>query len=105
VKRFEIITETDARVLDRGETVMLARGGHITPLAADTLKERRVTVMREGQAPESAAALAPKADIRSVAVASDHTGIALRSMLIGFLRQGTGGERSGDVYDRPRRLS
>jgi len=86
VKRFEIITETDARVLDRGETVMLARGGHITPLAADTLKERRVTVMREGQAPESAAALAPKADIRSVAVASDHTGIALRSMLIGFLR-------------------
>jgi len=86
VKRFEIITETDARVLDRGETVMLARGGHITPLAADTLKERRVTVVREGQAPESAAALAPKADIRSVAVASDHTGIALRSMLIGFLR-------------------
>ena len=86
MKRFEIITETDARVLDRGETVMLARGGHITPLAADTLKERRVTVMREGQAPESAAALAPKADIRSVAVASDHTGIALRSMLIGFLR-------------------
>jgi ribose 5-phosphate isomerase B len=86
VKRFEIITETDARVLDRGETVMLARGGHITPLAADTLKERRVTVVREGQAPESAAALAPKADIRSVAVASDHTGIALRSMLVGFLR-------------------
>ena len=86
MKRFEIITETDARVLDRGETVMLARGGHITPLAADTLKERRVTVIREGQAPESAAALAPKADIRSVAVASDHTGIALRSTLIGFLR-------------------
>lgn len=86
MKRFEIITETDARVLDRGETVMLARGGHITPLAADTLKDRRVTVVREGQAPESAAALAPKADIRSVAVASDHTGIALRSMLVGFLR-------------------
>jgi len=86
VKRFEIITETDARVLDRGETVVLARGGHITPLAADTLKERRVTVLREGQAPESAAAIAPKADIRSVAVASDHTGIALRSMLVGFLR-------------------
>jgi ribose 5-phosphate isomerase B len=86
VKRFEIITETDARVLDRGETVMLARGGHITPLAADTLKDRRVTVVREGQAPESAAALAPKADIRSVAVASDHTGLALRSTLVAFLR-------------------
>ncbi len=86
MKRFEIITESDARVLDRGETVMLAKGGHITPLAADTLKERRVTVEREGQAPDAAAALAPKADIRTVAIASDHTGIALRQTLIGFLR-------------------
>lgn len=86
MKRFEIITESDARVLDRGETVMLARGGHITPLAADTLKERRVTVVREGQAPDAAAALAPKADIRAVAIASDHTGIALRQTLIAFLR-------------------
>ena len=86
MKRFEIITETDARVLDRGETVMLAKGGHITPLAADTLKERRVTVVREGQAPDAALRLMPKADIRSVAVASDHTGIALRSMLVAFLR-------------------
>ena len=49
MKRFEIITEADARVLPRGETVMLARGGHITPLAQDTLKERRITVVREGQ--------------------------------------------------------
>jgi len=86
VKRFEIITETDARVLDRGETVMLAKGGHITPLAADTLKERRVSVVREGEVPDAAAALAPKADIRSVAIASDHTGIALRKTLIAFVR-------------------
>jgi ribose 5-phosphate isomerase B len=86
MKRFEIITESDARVLERGETVVLARGGHITPLAADTLKDRRVTVIREGQAPESAAALAPKPDIRSVAVGSDHTGIALRKTLVAFLR-------------------
>jgi ribose 5-phosphate isomerase B len=86
MKRFEIITESDARVLDRGETVVLAKGGHVTPLAADTLKERRVTVIREGQAPDSAAALAPKPDIRSVAVGSDHTGIALRKTLVAFLR-------------------
>ena len=86
MKRFEIITESDARVLERGETVMLAKGGHITPLAADTLKERRVVVFREGQALEADAALAPKADIRSVAIASDHTGIALRTTLIAFLR-------------------
>jgi len=106
VKRFEIITESDARVLDRGETVMLARGGHITPLAADTLKERRVSVVREGQAPEAAAALAPKADIRSVAIASDHTGIALRQTLMAFLR-GRGlavndlGTHSTDPVDYP----
>ena len=86
MKTFEIITESDARVLDRGETVMLAKGGHITPLAADTLKERRITVVREGQASDADAALAPKADIRSVAVASDHTGIALRQTLMAFLR-------------------
>src|SRR5262245_48004774 len=86
VKRFEIITETDARVLDRGETVVLVKGGLITPLAADTLKDRRVTVVREGQAPDGAVELAPKADIRSVAVGSDHTGMALRQTLMAFLR-------------------
>jgi ribose 5-phosphate isomerase B len=86
LKRFEIITETDARVLTRGETVMLAKGGHITPLAADTLKDRRVTVVREGQASEADAALVPPADVRSVAIASDHTGVALRQSLIAFLR-------------------
>ena len=37
MKRFEIITESDARVLELGDTVMLARGGHVTPLAHDTL--------------------------------------------------------------------
>jgi ribose 5-phosphate isomerase B len=86
LKRFEIITETDARVLARGETVMLAKGGHITPLAADTLKDRRVTVVREGQASEADASLVPVTDVRSVAIASDHTGIALRQSLIAMLR-------------------
>ena len=39
MKRFEIITEADARVLEIGETVALRPGGHIKPLAADTLRE------------------------------------------------------------------
>ena len=47
MKRFEIITETDARTLARGETVVLARGGHITPLAQDTLRERHATAVPE----------------------------------------------------------
>ena len=86
MKTFEIITETDARVLPRGETVMLARGGHITPLAKDTLNERRITVVQEGRASADEAALAPKSDIRTVAIASDHTGIKLRQALTAFLR-------------------
>jgi ribose 5-phosphate isomerase B len=86
MKKFEIITETDARVLTRGETVELARGGHITPLAADTLKERRVTVVRDGQVAVDEASLAPCADIRTVAIASDHGGVKLRQTLVTFLR-------------------
>ena len=60
MKRFDIITESDARVLPRGETVVLARGGHITPLAQDTLRERRITVVREGRASDDEASLAPR---------------------------------------------
>jgi ribose 5-phosphate isomerase B len=86
MKKFEIITESDARVLAPGETVMLARGGHITPLARDTLKERTVTVVDEGRASADEAALAPAADIRTVAIASDHTGVTLRHAIVGFLR-------------------
>jgi ribose 5-phosphate isomerase B len=86
MKKFEIITETDARVLPPGDTVMLARRGHITPLAQDTLRERRVTVVHEGMTSADEALLAPKADVRTVAIASDHTGVALRRALAAFLR-------------------
>lgn len=86
MKRFEIITEADARVLTRGERVLLARRGHITPLAADTLRELRVTVEREDQTSPEEAALAPPAEIRSVAIAGDHTGVKLRQALTTFLR-------------------
>jgi ribose 5-phosphate isomerase B len=86
MKKFAIITEADARVLTPGETVMLERRGHITPLAQDTLKERRITVVRDGLTSPDEDALAPVADIRRVALASDHGGIALRKMLATFLR-------------------
>jgi len=86
MKRFEIITESDARVLQRGESVMLAKGGHITPLAQDTLNERRVILVHEGRTSAADANLAPRADIRTVAIASDHTGIKLRQALTAFLR-------------------
>jgi ribose 5-phosphate isomerase B len=87
VRKFDIITETDARQIERGATVELARGGHVTPLAADTLRERRVTVAAEGSVdPALPADLAPTAEIRRVAIASDHTGIALRKAIVQHLR-------------------
>jgi ribose 5-phosphate isomerase B len=86
MKKFEIITETDARVLPPGDTVWLARRGHITPLAQDTLRERRITVVHEGMTSADEALLAPEADVRTVAIASDHTGVAMRRNLAVFLR-------------------
>jgi hypothetical protein len=48
MKRFEIITESDARLLDIGATVELVAGGVVTPLAKDPLAARRVTVVPAG---------------------------------------------------------
>ena len=86
MKSFDIITEADARSLSHGETVTLAARGHVTPLAQDTLRERRVTVVKDGQAPPDAAALVPEGDPRTLAIASDHTGITLRQALATRLR-------------------
>jgi ribose 5-phosphate isomerase B len=86
VKRFEIITEVDARRLTRGETVVLARGGHVTPLARDTLRETGVTLVEEDHATAAELALAPVSPVRSLAVGSDHAGKALRLALVPWLR-------------------
>ena len=86
MKKFDIITEADARALERGASVELARGGHITPLARDTLRERRIIVTEEGRASADDLSLAPAAEIRSLAIGSDHSGLALRRELVTFLR-------------------
>jgi ribose 5-phosphate isomerase B len=86
MKSFDIITEADARVLDIGSSVTLKPGGHVTPLAADTLKARRITVL-SGVAEASLDGLAPVANIKSLAIGSDHSGVALKSKLIDYLRQ------------------
>src|SRR5499427_10114376 len=86
-KVFQIITEADARVIERGATVELAKGGHVTPLAADTLRERRITVVPAGSVdPAIPGDLAPPADVRRVAVVSDHTGVKLRAAIVQHLR-------------------
>lgn len=85
--RFAMITEADARMLPEGSTVELLPRGHITPLAADTLRDRRITVIRADQAVEGDGAdLVPVADIRRIVVGSDHTGVALKQHLVMALR-------------------
>jgi ribose 5-phosphate isomerase B len=86
MKRFDIITEGDARVLPRGEAVALKAGGHVTPLAQDTLRERRIQVVQEDLVSADDAALVPVASVKRIAVGSDHTGVALRRVLVAFLR-------------------
>ena len=86
MKTFDIITESDARTLEPGSTVTLKTGGHITPLAADTLQARRITVIR-GVAEAGLDGLAPVADIRSLAIGSDHSGVALKAALRDHLRK------------------
>lgn len=88
VPRFPIITETDARHLEPGSTVELERGGHVTPLAWDTLRARRVTVVPAGTVdatlPED---LAPVTPVARVAIGADHSGLALKGVLIDHLRR------------------
>lgn len=86
MKRFDIITETDARMLEAGSTVELLSGGHVTPLARDTLAARRITVVEADARSGGTADLPPPADIRRVAIASDHTGVVLRRALVPWLR-------------------
>jgi ribose 5-phosphate isomerase B len=81
-----MVTEADARVLEYGSTIVLVGGGHITPLAQDTLSARRISVVREGADPDLAS-LAPVAEIRTVAIAGDHASLALKAALVQHLRR------------------
>ena len=80
-----MVTEADARVLESGSTIVLVAGGHITPLAQDTLRARRISVVREGTDPD-AGDLAPAATIRTVAIAGDHTSLALKAAIVHHVR-------------------
>src|SRR5688500_8852556 len=106
-QRFGIITEADARNLPIGSTVELEKGGHVTPLAQDTLRERRVTVIVGGAFdPELPADLAPVSPAKRIAIGSDHTGLAMKDALIAhFRKQGLAvtdyGTNTPDAVDYP----
>ena len=87
-RRFSLITEADARMIEPGATVELERGGHITPLAHDTLTSRRVTVVPAGSVDASLPHdLAPISPIRRLAIGSDHTGLAMKAALVSTFRK------------------
>jgi ribose 5-phosphate isomerase B len=107
MKPYDIITEADARTIEYGTTVSLAPGGHITPLAQDTLRERRITVVRAGTTDATLPPdLAPPAEVRRIAIGSDHTGLAMKADLVQHLR-GRGlavedvGTHTADAVDYP----
>ena len=87
MKRFSLITEADARVLEPGSTVELAPGGHVTPLARDTLKARRVTLVdARGADADLVEDVGLRAEVRTLGVGSDHEGVALKRALVRALR-------------------
>src|SRR5258706_7891671 len=89
MKSFEIITEADARVLDVGETIVLKKGGQITPLAADTLKARRIVLLADDRLQAADENLAPVSPVRKVAIGSDHGGVVLNAAINAALRNTT----------------
>jgi ribose 5-phosphate isomerase B len=99
-KRFDIITEADARVLEPGSTVRLSARGHITPLAQDTLRSRRVTVIFDDARALDAAP--GQAAVRRVAIGSDHAGFDLKAALVPWLRaRGVAVEDVGVIEKAP----
>jgi len=103
VRKFSLISEIEARQIEPGSTVELEKGGHVTPLAADTLRERRVTVVPAGSVDATLPAdLAPVADVRRIAIGADHTGVKLKAVLIDHLRkQGRAVSDLGTANDEP----
>jgi len=85
-RRFALVTETIARQLEPGSTIELDAGGHITPLARDTLKDRRITIVDAGAAAGDLVQLAPRSPVSRVAIGSDHTGLSLKGALVDMLR-------------------
>jgi ribose 5-phosphate isomerase B len=106
-RRFGIISEVEARHIEPGTTVELEAGGHVTPLAADTLRERRVTVVPAGSVdPALPADLGPVSPVRRVVIGSDHTGLALKAAIVAHLRGATlavedVGTHTTDAVDYP----
>ena len=87
-RTFGLIGEAEARQIEPGSTVELEKGGHVTPLAWDTLRARHVTVVPAGSFDATLPAdLAPTTAVTRVVGGSDHTGVTLKTALVEHLRR------------------
>lgn len=85
--RFSLIAEAEARQIPVGATVELELGGHITPLAKDTLAARRITVVPAGTLDASLPPdLAPVFPVARVAIGGDHGSLVLKAAITAHLR-------------------
>lgn len=85
--RFSLIAEAEARQIPVGATVELELGGHITPLAKDTLAARRITVVPAGTLDASLPPdLAPVFPVARVAIGGDHGSLVLKGAITAHLR-------------------
>jgi ribose 5-phosphate isomerase B len=85
--KFSLIAEAEAQQIPVGATVELERGGHITPLAQDTLTARRITVVTAGTFDAALPAdLGPVFPIRRLAIGGDHSSLALKAAIVSHLR-------------------
>lgn len=94
-----VITEDDVRGLDVGARLRIAKGAHLTPLAADIIREKRIELIR--REPRRG----PR-EIKLVAVGSDHGGYRMKEELKSLLtelghRTRDFGTNSEDAVDYP----
>lgn len=82
-----VITEDDVRNLADGDTLRIAEGARLTPLAADIVKEKRIEIIRRTPRRGSKKS-------RLIAVGADHGGFKMKEELKTFL-----GELGHQVHD------
>lgn len=94
-----VITEADVRGLEEGSRLRIAEGAHLTPLAADIVRERRIELVR--RVPRRGSR-----ETKMVAVGADHGGFKMKEELKVLLtelghRVRDYGTNSEDAVDYP----
>ena len=95
-----VITEADVRGLEEGSRLRIAEGAHLTPLAADIVRERRIELVR--RVPRRGSR-----ETKMVAVGADHGGFKMKEELKTLLTElghrvrdyGTNSEEAVDYPD------